>query len=383
MKPVGIDYDYNVTKNPILRQVDKSALAKAQDKVLMQDAEHAANIILAICSKMNQFNGYIGDIEEFGKVLEERSKKVDDIDSQRLNDYINQALETDDVAEFLNDGIVQAYINSIVASNISSLVQKFRDDIANDIFKGSKLVSEYLGDALEFLKYVRKYKTWEQEDDYDKFFDLADGFLDYIDKYTQSPFVSVMKTYVKVTRSFVNKAREYGDTYYSYYAASYLLENIPSEQDKDRYEYNRHIDFKIKVRTNRLLFFNFDMYGTAPIRDVVVKVHNRPGDPDAVATIYFDLVPVWDVVMLKQRYFDNGSSASGQGYLEEGYPIDRMWMEIKWQNGRMTKIPLRNDIDGVEFESASILQNTKQWTVYLQSGTTKFANMADILEVKK
>ena len=49
----------------------------------------------------------------------------------------------------------------------------------------------------------------------------------------------------------------------------------------------------------------------------------------------------------------------------------------------MTKIPLRDDIDGVEFESSSILQNTKQWTVYLQSGTTKFSNMADVLEVKK
>lgn len=382
-KLVGIDYDYNVTKNPILRQVDKSALAKAQDKVLMQDAEHAANVILAICSKLNQFNGYIGDIEEFGRGLQERSKKVEVIDPDRLDNYIEHALETEDVAEFLNDGIVQAYINSIVASGISSLVQKFRDDIANEIFNGSKVVSEYLGDAMKYLKYIRKYREWEKEDDYDKFFDFAEGFLDYIDKYPTSPFASVMKTYVKVARSFVNKAREYGDVYYSYYAASYLLENIPKDSDKDTYKYNRHIDFKIKVRTNRLVFFNFDMYGTAPIRDVVVKVHNRPSDPDAVATIYFDLVPVWDGVMLKQRYFDNGSSASGQGHLDEGYPIDRMWMEIKWKNGRTTKIPLRNDIDGVEFESASILQNTKQWTVYLQSGTTKFNNMADILEVKK
>ncbi len=382
-KPVGIDYDYNVTKNPILRQVDKSTLAKAQDKVLMQDAEYAANIILAICSKLNQFNGYIGDIEEFGKVLQERSSKVDAIGPERLNNYIDHALETEDVSEFLNDGIVQAYINSIVGSGISSLVQKFRDDIANDIFKGSKVVSEYLGDALKYLKYIRKYKEWEKEDDYDKFFDFAEGFLDYIDKYPQSPFASVMKTYVKVARSFINKAREYGDTYYSYSAVSYLLENIPKESERDRFEYNRHIDFKIKVRTSSFVFFNFDYFGTSPIRDVVVKAHNRSGNPDAVATIYFDLVPVWDGVMLRQRYFDNGNSQSGKGYLEEAVPIDRMWMEIKWKNGRMTKIPLRDDIDGVEFESSSILQNTKQWTVYLQSGTTKFSNMADVLEVKK
>lgn len=387
IKLVGIDYDYSVTKNPFVRQVDKSALRKAQDKVLMQDAEHAANIILAICSKLNKFDGYIGDIEEFGQVLKERSKKVEEIDPNKLNNYINQALENENFYEFMNDGIMQAYINNIIGSGISSLVQKFRDDIANDIFKGSKVVSEYLGDAIKVLQLVRDVKDLDHEEDYDKFFDSAEIFLDLIDNYPTSPFASVLKTYVKVTRSFVQKAREYGDAYYSYYAPSYLLENIPSEKDRDRYEYNRHIDFKIKVRTYSNpfvnVFFDFDRYGTSPIRDVVVKVHNRPSDKDAVATIYFDLVPVWNGVMLKQRSFDNGSSQSGMGYLEEGYPIDRMWMEIKWKNGRKTKVPLRADIDGVDFESADITGNTKQWTVYFQSGTTKFENMADILEVKK
>ena len=160
-----------------------------------------------------------------------------------------------------------------------------------------------------------------------------------------------------------------------------MQENIPSENDKPRYEYNRHVDFKIKVRTNRLVYFNFAHFGTHPIREVVVKAQNNSSDADAVATIHFDLVPVWDGVMLRQTSMDNGTV--DYKILDEGTPIGRMWMEIKWKNGRTTKVPLRDDIDGVDFDGTSIIQNTKQYTVYLQSGTTKFDNMADIIEVKE
>ena len=387
VKPIGIDRDFNITENPILRQVDKSLLAKAQEKVLLQDAEYAANIILACCSKLKQFNGIIGDIEQLSKEMAEKGQKMKDIDMAKLNRYIENAMETETAEEFANDEMVQSFLSAVYGNTTLLLVQKFREDIANDIFKFAGGVNKYLGGALKCLKYIRTYREWERMNDYDQFFTCADAILDCAEEYASIPactaMCSILKTYSKVARSFIQKAIEYGETYYSYYGTDLLFENVPSEKDQSTYEYNRHVDFKIKVRTNRLVFFNFDHFGTSPIRDVVVKVHNKPSDPDAVASIYFDLVPVWDGVMLKQKSIDNGGGYIGQGYLDEGYPIDRMWMEIKWKNGRTTKIPLRNDIDGVEFEAASITQNTKQYTVYLQSGTTKFANMADIIEIKK
>jgi hypothetical protein len=382
VKFVAIDYDYNVTENPILRQVDKSALAKAQEKVLLQDAEYAANVILLICSKLNQFNGLIGDFEQFGKDLVEKGKKMKDIDMAKLNRYVENAIETETAEELLNDEMVQSLVNAVLGNSALVLVEEFRESIANDIFKGSKVVSQYLGNAIKCLKYVRDYREWEKMNDYERFFYCADAILDYADKYPANPMCSILKTYSKVAKSFIQKALEYGETYYKMQEVDLLLENIPSEKDKPNFDYNRHVDFKIKVRTNRWVFFNFDHFGTSPIREVVVKVHNRPNDPDAVATIHFDLVPVWDGVMLRQISMDSGGDL-GVGYLDEGYPVDRMWMEIKWKNGRTTKVPLRNDIDGVDFDAASITQNTKQYTVYLQSGTTKFANMADIIEVKK
>ena len=382
VKPIGIDRDFNVTENPILRQVDKSLLAKAQEKVLLQDAEHAANVILLICSKLNQFNGLIGDFEQFGRDLAEKGKKMKDIDMAKLNRYVENALETETADELANDEMVQALVNAVLGNSALVLVEEFRENIANDIFKGSKVVSQYLGNAIKVLKHVRDFREWEKMNDYDKFFYCADAILDAADKYPGNPMCSILKTYSKVAKSFIQKALEYGETYYKMQEVDLLFENIPSEKDKPRYDYNRHVDFKIKVRTNRWVFFNFDHFGTSPIRDVTVKVHNRPNDPEAVATIHFDLVPVWDGVMLRQTSMDSGGGL-GEGYLDEGYPVDRMWMEIKWKNGRTTKVPLRDDIDGVDFDAASITQNTKQYTVYLQSGTTKFANMADIIEVKE
>lgn len=382
VKPIGIDRDFNITENPILRQVDKSLLAKAQEKVLLQDAEHAANVILLICSKLNQFNGLIGDFEQFGRDLAEKGKKMKDIDMAKLNRYVENALETETADELANDEMVQALVNAVLGNSALVLVEEFREKIANDIFKGSKVVSQYLGNAIKVLKHVRDFREWEKMNDYDKFFYCADAILDAADKYPGNPMCSILKTYSKVAKSFIQKALEYGETYYKMQEVDLLFENIPSEKDKPRYDYNRHVDFKIKVRTNRWVFFNFDHFGTSPIRDVTVKVHNRPNDPEAVATIHFDLVPVWDGVMLRQTSMDSGGGL-GEGYLDEGYPVDRMWMEIKWKNGRTTKVPLRDDIDGVDFDAASITQNTKQYTVYLQSGTTKFANMADIIEVKE
>ena len=382
VKPVGIDQDFNVTENPILRQVDKSLLAKAQEKVLMQDAEYAANVILLICSKLNKFNGIIGDVEQFGKDLAEKGKKMKDLDMAKLNRYVENAIVTETAEELVNDEMLQSFVSGVLGNATLILVEDFRDKVANEIFKGSKVVSQYLGDAIKVLKYVRDFRDWEKMNDYEKFFYCADAILEAADKYPGNPLCSILKTYSKVAKSFIQKALEYGETYYKMQEVDLLFENIPSEKDRPRYDYNRHVDFKIKVRTNRWVFFNFDRYGTYPIREVVVKVHNRPSDPDAVATIHFDLVPVWDGVMLRQTSMDSGGDL-GVGYLDEGYPVDRMWMEIKWKNGRITKVPLRNDIDGVDFDGVSLTQNTKQYTVYLQSGTTKFANMADIIEVKE
>lgn len=384
VKLIGVDYDYSITENPMLKMINKKDLTLAVTKQLMQDAEYGANIILACCSKLDQLNGLVGNMGDVGwKEIFDKLGEKKPLDLMKLNQYVDEAIETESAAEFKEDLMIQAILFDIFGYNCLDFANKFREDIANDIFKYSKGVDDYLSKAMKVLKYIRDYRAWERMDDYERFFYCADAILDAADRYTDTPICSMLKVYTKIGRSLIQKALEYGETYYDNYAASFLKENAPSKNDKPKMDYNRHVDYKIMVRANYWMdflgyeYFNFEKNGTSPIREVVVKAHNIPTSPNTVATFFFDLVPVSDGVMLKQTGMDNENA------LDDQKPIDRMWMEIKWKNGRITKVPLRDDIDGVTFKGATLGQLTNLYTVYLQSGTTKFDNMADDIEIKE
>ncbi len=384
VKLIGIDYDYSVTENPVLRKINKEDLKLAVAKELMQDAEYGANIILACCSKLNQLNGIIGNMGDVGWVeLSKMYKEKYPIDLNNLNQYIDEAIETESAVAFKEDKMMQAFLFDVFGYNALDFANKFREDIANDIFKYSKGVDDYLGTAMEVLRVIRDYRQWDKMNECEKYFNCADAILNVVDRYTNTPICKMLKAYTKIGKSLIQKALEYGATYYDNYAASFLKENASSANDNPKNDYNRHIDFKIKVRANYWMdffgheYFNFEKNGTSPIRDVVVRVHNISGYPKSVATIFFDLIPVSDGVMLKQ------TSMVNEDNLDDQKPIDQMWMEIKWKNGRKTVVPLRADIDGVDFVGAGeSISRTSLYTVYLQSGTTKFDNMADDIEIK-
>ena len=142
----------------------------------------------------------------------------------------------------------------------------------------------------------------------------------------------------------------------------------------------------IKVQTNILVYFNFGGFpgnGTSQIREVKVMLSNR--EPNQVDTIYFEPVGVWNGVMLKQtRYVGNDPwTDRGGNNIDGGNPLKRMWMEIKWKNGRTSKVPLVTDksISGVEYEQHSPPTPCK-YTITFKSGTYKYENIADIIELK-
>ena len=115
-----------------------------------------------------------------------------------------------------------------------------------------------------------------------------------------------------------------------------------------------------------------------------VYVTNRPNAPDQVARVTFEPVPVSDGVMLRQVTFDNGAPL-GQGSLDIGVPFERMWMAIKWKNGRVSTVPLL-DKGSVKFDQPNFIfgRKTYQYTVTFQSkaGYNHADNMADILQLK-
>lgn len=380
LKDIGIDYDYSITENPILRKIDKNSLVIAQEKLLMQDAEFAANVILAYCSKLSQFDGVIGNVPYIDWKLKSKGLEKYPSEIQKLSRLLEYSAGTEMFVELFEDGEMQKFLSEVFTYEALDLASKYHEDLVKDILKYSGGAKEYLSEALRCLQYIKIYRNWEQMNDYDQFFYAADAILDAADSYWSNPLCKMLKVYSKVGRSLAQKAHELGDVYYENYAPSELIGNVDTE---NKFAYNINVDFKIMVvpdywfNVGKFEYFNFEKNGTEPIREVVVKVHNNSVFPNSVATLFFDLIPVSDGVMLKQTSIQNANG------LDDGRPIDRMWMEIKWKNGRITKVPLRADIDGVDLGNSPHNATVKQYTVYLHSDTSKFMNMADEIEIKK
>ena len=356
---------YNVTENPQDRLIDKSLLEQAKDEIAMQDAEYAANLILMIAGYINSFDGILGKTDEFCKFMKDISLKKYGISGSEYDAMMERALTAETWDDLLNSDLVKEAPTAVLADLGSGITQTLREETLHDIIKYGKGVKKYLGKAMSVLKYIKEYKKWEQLNTYERSFYCLDAILDVYEK--SNPFAVLVKPYVEVGKSMIAKALEYGEAYNAGYEAQDLYEG--------------KIKFKIKVQTNRLVDFNFAFWGTSAIREVKVMASNR--HENEVDTIYFEPEGVWDGVMLKQtRYVGlNPSSENvdgGQGNLDFGKPLKRLWMEIKWKNGRTSKIPLvgKNDEIGVNYSSLN-----KRYTVHFKSETTKYKNIADIIQL--
>ncbi len=355
---------YNVTENPMDRLIDKSVLEHAKDEILKQDAEYAANLILMIAGYIKSFDGILGKMDEFSKYAKTASLMEYHLDGSEYDAMLERALNAETWDEFLQSDVVKKAPITVLADLSSEITETLRQDILHDIIKYGKGVKEYLGMAMSVLKYVKKYKEWKDLNEYDKTFYCAEAILDFAEK--QNPFFKLVKPYVEVGKSMIAKAFEYGEIYRTATEAQDLYEGI--------------VKFKIKVQTNRLVDFNFAFWGTSAIREVKVMAANRDDwDNKMVDTIYFEPEGHLDGVWLKQiRYVGNGKEPlSGGANLEYGKPLQRMWMEIKWRNGRTSKVPLvgKNDEPGVEYELGTYI-------VKFKSGTFSYNNMADIIHLK-
>ena len=380
IRPLAVNYAYNVTKNPTVRLIDKSLLEHAKDEIALQDVQYAANLILMLANYIKTFDGILGKTIATCDFIKCYDQNVVNITESEYNALMVKALtSSDSFDEFLNSEIVQKAPIASFAELGSDISLVLREDIVKDIIKQGKDVKKYLGNTMKFLNEVKQF---DNESEYDRSFHCIDLILNYVGK--TNPFADIVKTYVDVARIVINKAFEWGAEYYGGFMAGNLYDNIPSANDHQ--QYNKNVDFMIKVQTNILVYFNFGGFpgnGTSQIREVKVMLSNR--EPNQVDTIYFEPVGVWNGVMLKQtRYVGNDPwTDRGGNNIDGGNPLKRMWMEIKWKNGRTSKVPLVTDksISGVEYEQHSPPTPCK-YTITFKSGTYKYENIADIIELK-
>ena len=96
------------------------------------------------------------------------------------------------------------------------------------------------------------------------------------------------------------------------------------------------------------------------------------GDFKAEAT--FTPVVDGDYVYLRQTGIN--------GALSEGDAIEDMWLNIRWKNGRITRVPLRHGKEikgnGVKYDG---LANPWCYTITFQSGASDKDHIADIIKI--
>lgn len=377
--------ELNVASLPFNRQIDKSSLENAIDLQRMQDAEYAANFLLAICSTIDGVNSKLGNIRDY---LDEKNHNYDRLIEDMDGRKPNAILRDKSWDEILQISYMQSIINRAISAVGIEIIDEFRENLVSDILKSSKTISEYLGPAMDALQGIREYEKSYQQTEYDKVFNVAHKILEFSKGKIGMPFSSILSTYLDVTESIIRYALMLGKEYYTYSAPALLYENVPTtEADKKKFKYNRNIDFKIMVSPKHSLnWFNFEKRGARGagiIKNVVVKVNNIPDIPNSVATVFLEPVPVDDGVMLRQVGFDSGEP---KPYLQMGVPFNRMWMEIQWKNGRTTMVPLLDEGHGVKFDQPDIWgHNTYRYTVYFDSeaNSDHFDNLADILKLKE
>ncbi len=352
---------YNVTENPVDRLIDKNLLEQAEDEIARQDAEYAANLILMIAGYINSFDGILGKTDEFCKFMKDISLKKYGISGSEYDAMMERALTAETWDDLLNSDLVKEAPAAVLADLGSGITQTLREETLHDIIKYGKDVKKYLGKAMSVLKYIKEYKEWKDMNEYDKTFYCAEAILDFAEK--KNPFFKLVKPYVEVGKSMIAKAFEYGEIYNSFREAQDLYEG--------------KVNFYIMVQTNSLVDFNFAWHGTSAIREVKVMAANRDDwDNTMVDTIYFEPEGVFNAIKLKQTKYVGTNPSTGNGHLEENKPLQRLWMEIKWKNGRTSKIPLvgKNDEPGVSYYLGTYI-------VHFTSGSYKYENIADIIHL--
>jgi hypothetical protein len=259
-------------------------------------------------------------------------------------------------------------------------INMVRESIAT-LVRDSKDILDLFKDVQQVLDYAKAYNEWQGMDDTERMIYFSERILDYAASHGD-PFVKILKTYLDVTRITIANAKKLGSTWHSNMDADWFSSDnqlLESERTGSS-RHNKFLDFRIRVKKEDTWWRLFDSYFDAKdlkkqIYDVTITARNKMGNQGNFrAEATFTPVVDGDYVYLNQTGIKDG--------LSEGNPIEDMWMNIRWKNGRTTRVPLRHgkeiEGNGVKYDGLSV-----PWcyTITFQSGTSDDDHIADIIHI--
>lgn len=362
-KPLSMDSKFSETDGYVEHTLEKGNYSE-EPKIIEDDMSMLANLLVRLSCKVNGLDGHVGDLSSFNSVVTQAAKSVGTVgtdDFEKLVAY----MEKKSVWDLLNDNSLAPLCKTIDMG--SSMISIYREKLLPYCKTAEGFTS-----ALNVLKDL--HRGVEGNSFYDKFFSCAHQLFYLSSKYATNGYLGAIctefGTMFDVGDSFAQAAMQLGENYYALYEPNLWNEN-------DTYgKYNAHIDFKIKIKKGwgHLDFSDSDLSQAIDY----AKIHLTTNSSVKEYELSMKPVGVDDGIMLKQTDMYPNDPIDG------GYHVERMWMEIKWANGRLSLIPLmKNNKFGVKYVPSTDNKplGTYMYTVNFKTKSDELKHIADELEI--
>lgn len=367
IKPLALDDGVADENGYVVHTLEKKDYG-AEESIREDDAIRLANMLVKLSCKVDGLDGHFGDLSSYYDVVREAAKSIgsnsESQDFEKLVEYMGKNSPFD----LLDNKLLEPLCTGV--DYLSPMVSMVRDKLTPYC-----KTAEGFTTALTMLKEIKH--TVSGRDFYEKFFSCAKAIMYLGSKYTTGQMGAVctdIGTYIEIGMNLAEAARQLGEAYFAKYEVSYWKENGEASNVED---HNKHFDFKIKVKKGRKTI-NFSDYSTQELGKMIdfAKVHfttYKASGTKNTHTVSTRLVGVKDGIMLRQ------TSITSEGTLDDIDDVGRMWLEIKWANGRTSLIPLMKDGKfGIDYEEIS---NRYTYTVNFKTENKALEHIADELHL--
>ena len=414
--------ELNIDSNPYVYTLEKNIDGyKSTSELAVEMADLA---LATMMLKSEYFDERLGNVREF---LSQVKKGVEDA---QFNISLNEE-EKKWVASL--DPDIWTY-ESLVVRIREHYNGKPRDDV-----KGlARIISDVLQKNPEALQYIieqrtemsltlqdmlgplyhigagvsKVYDVWEK---FEKYYDTVTGIISNIREYQQmdphtqyfykartfinvaseavtmissdfAPFARILKTYMDIAEKTVDYALD-NEKYKYQHEESWLLVNNKQVGSDYLYKYKNdlNVNFRVEVRkpfhllglnVGNISYFDFtDVEVQKQILETKIILSDQKNDR------------IYDVIHCSQSFDKSGFYFIPDVYENNGgildginTPLQKLWMVIRWKNGRTSIIPLKDECDGVKREGVKFTtDNGPHYTVIFDSDSNKPDRMADVL----
>ncbi len=411
----------NPISNPMTRKLEKNIDGYKNNVELAVEMTDLA--LATMMLKSDYFDERLGNLREFRDIVEKGIKNAQQeiefdeaekqwmakLDANIFSDaYPYEALVTM-VDEHYNGQTHEELkgLSRVISNELRKRPEVLRF-ISEQRLEIQLALQDMLGDAYHWGAGVAKaYEVWNDIKDYynkvknlfgeiteynrmdshTKFFYKTRIFIKAADKVMGlatpafAPFAKVLQNYMDIAEHTVNYALD-NENYKYQFEEAWLLQN--NKQDGVDYSYHYknklNVNFFVQIQTpyfsdwsssfEHMSFFDFTKEeAQRQIMDVKIILSNNKSE-----AYKYDVIYCKPIFTDTGFYLETGEYVSGGGIGNIGDPLTRLWMEIKWRNGRTTLIPLKTS-KGVTLTTVG----GPCYNVIFESDSTNPERMADVI----